>query len=57
MLGSVKLYFLCTLRKALWDGTHIFSSVNGKCWHLQLRNCVCGVSLDARDVMQRVTSD
>jgi hypothetical protein len=29
----------------------------GKCWHLQLRNGVCGVSLDARDVMQRVASD
>jgi hypothetical protein len=36
ILATAKPHFLCTIRKALWDGTHIFSCVNGKCMHHQL---------------------
>jgi hypothetical protein len=35
-LAQFPVYARYTLCKALWDGIHIFSSVNGKCWHLQL---------------------
>jgi hypothetical protein len=36
-VATSKNHLLCTIVKALWEGTHIFSSVNGKYWHHQLQ--------------------
>jgi hypothetical protein len=54
--AASKTYFLCTFRKALWDGKHIFTSVNGNCWHHQLRKWCSWSFIGNRDVIQRVTS-
>jgi hypothetical protein len=56
ILGMPKPHFLCTLRNALWDGTHMFSSVNGKCWHHQLRKWCSWSFIGRGDVIKRVTS-